>query len=71
MRPANAIWANELGDLCFTLAGGHQVPWVFRGEWGTHRRWSNAAWQPRNAGWFAASGVMCGDLESEAEHAAK
>jgi hypothetical protein len=31
---ASAIWANEWGDLCFTLVCGHGVQYIFRGEWG-------------------------------------
>lgn len=34
MRTASAVWANEQGDLCFTLVCGHQAHWVFRGQWG-------------------------------------
>jgi hypothetical protein len=34
MLEASAVWASELGDLCFTLVCGHQVQWVFRGVWG-------------------------------------
>ena len=33
LRAATAIWSNEYGDLCFRLTCGHQVHWVFRGEW--------------------------------------
>jgi len=33
MHIASAVWASELGDLIYTLACGHDVSWVGRGQW--------------------------------------
>jgi hypothetical protein len=70
MREASAVWANELGDLYFTLVCGHQVQWVFRGVWGstpvqvekglaTHQIKLNRRQRC----------YLCRDQESEAKHA--
>jgi hypothetical protein len=70
MREATAVHANELGDLLFSLACGHDVQWVFRGvsgytpaliahELATRRLRLD---QPQRC-------YACGALESEAKHA--
>jgi hypothetical protein len=34
MRKASAVHANELGDLIYSLACGHEVQSIVRGVWG-------------------------------------
>lgn len=69
LRPASTMWANEHGDLCCMLTCGHQVQWVFRGEW---------AYTPEMVQRGLATGELrldkrrrcftCGDLERAGQH---
>ncbi len=66
LRPASMVWANEYGDLCFTLVCGHQAQLVFRGEWSytpalVERGLATGALRLERR----QRGSACGDLERE------
>jgi hypothetical protein len=68
MREASAVWATELGDLCFTLVCGHHVQWVFRGVWGyTPAQVEKGLATHQIKLERGQRCYLCGDLESEGQ----
>ena len=56
---AEASWANEWGDPCFRLAGGHRVQWMFRDEWDILQRLLSGDGQRERYDWTVDIAGIC------------